>query len=258
MLSTLLDTIFMVVLVFALILGARAWQTGELAAWAYDNLPFALADTIVPDGAPGVPEARQAAMVETVLEPVVEEVTKLVEPATQLLEPVKMVVEEKVETFEEWAKIDVPPLPPVVGPVVETVTELLNIPTPTPTPSATPTPTVVAFVSERYKSRAFVSLCEVVAASPWDVLVVEVGYPDESRDSFSIYPDKVERHADTGEHRGVGFYVHPPQSPTLRYTFAYGDPGVLQAIAQRIGQYKPAMTEANAGQGAASHKGATN
>ena len=174
--SNLLDTLITIAIVAALILGARAYQTGDLAAWAFDNFP-AIAMAIYPENAPGAAEARQAALERMASDAAHTVADKAVDVVADVADAVIPGAGEAVENAASWVLPDLPstaslPALPSAASVVDTVqdmaaevifddtTDLIGAeavqPTPTPTPWPTPTPHVVtqAELAQRYQKVA--------------------------------------------------------------------------------------------------------
>ena len=266
--SNLLDTLITIAIVAALILGARAYQTGDLAAWAFDNFP-AIAMAIYPENAPGAAEARQAAL-ERLPGEVIETAANVAKDA--VADVAGDVLGEDAEALvDSWDIPDLPALPSTAS-VVDTVqdmaaevifddtTDLIGAeavqPTPTPTPWPTPTPHVVTqaelaqryqkvaaaqqarptptprHVSARYSADAWVGLCAHAKAVGLQVATVTVCYPDGVQSQFTIYPNRVESQPSAGTCQTAGFSIS--FDGKTQGTWAWSDSYALVGMANKI------------------------
>jgi hypothetical protein len=213
--SNLLDTLVTIVIVAALIVGARAYFDGDLAMWVADNVPAAV--SFLPDSTPGL-EAAERVAAERTVETIADTAVSAVADVADAVIPGSG---QAVENLSDWV---IPDLPSVATTVAESTgatldavlepgvvvdeqesTALAEPPEPA-TPKATgqtitaqpiapanqarpiPQPVVIT-VYQRYNASAFVGLAGHVKAAGLTHARVIVSYPDGVNQEVTIYAD---------------------------------------------------------------------
>lgn len=250
--SNLLDTLVTIAIVAALILGVRAYMTGDLALWLADNVPAAVA--LLPDGTPGIDAARKLAA-ESVAQTAAE---KAVGAIADVADAVVPGAGEAVENAAGWLLPDLsgaslPALPSAASfipetsaeaPAVELETpELLAIPPNTPdnqNAAALQTKRVTKpaqIVYQRYDASAFTGLCAHVKAAGLDYVIVDLTYPDSVNIRYTIYPDRVTSQPGVGSCAGIGFCLSGPRG--LSGFWAWSDPKAVVGMANLLSASGP-------------------
>jgi hypothetical protein len=276
--SDLFDTLITIVIVVALIAGARAYQTGDLAAWAFDNFP-GLALALYPENAPGAQEARQAALEQAASDVAGTAVDAVADVADAIIPGAG----EAVENLSEWAIPDLPDVATVASGVSDTISEAIEpevvvderpatelsqppepvIPEPldqkttsqptAPMNSARPQPIVVT-TYQRYSAAAFTGLCAHVKAAGLSHARIVVSYPDGVNQQFTIYPNQVvSAESRQGCGRGMAFCI-TADNGQLYGAWTWGDPNALVGMANLLSGYQ-ATYQASVGGGSAGQGG---
>ena len=255
--SNLLDTLITIAIVAALILGARVYQTGDLAAWAFDNFP-AIAMAIYPENAPGAAEARQVAL-ERLPGEVIETAANVAKDA--VADVAGDVLGEDAEALvDSWDIPDLPALPSTASVIPATEAEAPEVEIETPElPELKAIPPnkednrteeekaealqikrvtqPARIVYQRYDASAFTGLCAHVKAAGLDYVVIDLTYPDSVNIRYTVFPDRVTSRPGAGSCAGMGFCLSGPGG--LSGFWNWSDPKALVGMANLLSASGP-------------------
>jgi len=257
MLSDLFDVIVVVCLIAVTILGVRAYRTGDLAAWAFDNFP-AIAMAIYPENAPGAAEARER-MAKNAAHAVAD---KAVDAVADVADAVIPGAGEAVENVADWVLPDLstaslPALPSAASVIPATEADAPEVEVETPELKAIP-PNIpdnrteaekaealqikrvtkpAQVVYQRYDASAFTGLCAHVKAAGLDHVVIDLRYPDAVSIRYTVYVDRVTSQPYVGTCGGVGFCLSGPGG--LSGFWHWSDPKALAGMANLLSASGP-------------------